>query len=62
MQNQFFKLKKSLLELEKDFIELKDRKLKDGKVKIKRNTEQLSFKAIIVSMMIWIRLNNSNKK
>ena len=62
MQNQFFKVKKSLLELEKDFIELKDRKLKDGKVKIKRNTEQLSFKAIIVSMMIWIRLNNSNKK
>ena len=50
MQNQFFKVKKSLLELEKDFIELKDRKLKDGKVKIKRNTEQLSFKAIIVSI------------
>ena len=30
-KNQFFKVKNSLLELEKDFIELKDRKLKDGK-------------------------------
>ena len=33
-ENQFLKVKNSLLELEKDFIELKDIELKDRKVKI----------------------------
>ena len=33
-KNQFLKVKNSLLELEKDFIELKDRELKDREVKI----------------------------
>ena len=42
-KNQFLKLKTSLLELEKYFIELKDRALK-----IKRETEELFFKGIIV--------------
>ena len=32
--NQFLKVKNSLLELEKDFIDLKDRELKDIEVKI----------------------------
>ena len=32
-KNQFLKVKNSLLELEKDFIELKDRELKDREVK-----------------------------
>ena len=43
-KNQFLKVKNSLLELEKDFIELKDRE-----VKIKRQIE-LFFKPIIVSI------------
>ena len=34
-KNQILKVKNSLLELEKDFIELKDRELKDREVKIK---------------------------
>ena len=33
--NQFLRVKNSLLELGKDFMELKDRELKDRKVKIK---------------------------
>ena len=47
-KNQFLKVKKSLLELEKDFIELKDIELKDREVKIKREVEELFFKLIIV--------------
>ena len=49
-KNQFLKVKNSLLELEKDFIELKDRELKDREVKIKREKEELFFKPIIVSI------------
>ena len=44
MKEPIFKRKKSLLELEKDVIQLKDRELKVRKVKIK-----LFFKPIIVS-------------
>ena len=39
----------SLLEFERDFIELKNRELKDREVKINREIEELFFKAIIVS-------------
>ena len=35
-KNQFLKVKNNLIELEKDFIELQDRELKDREVKIKR--------------------------
>ena len=42
-KNQFLKVKNSLLELEKDFIELKHRELKDREVKVKRAIEQLFF-------------------
>ena len=42
-------MKYSLLELGKDFIELKDKELKGRKVKIKREMEELFFKPIIVS-------------
>ena len=49
-KNQFLKVKNSLLELEKGFIELKDRQLKDREVKIKREIEELFFKPIIVSI------------
>ena len=40
-KNQFLKVKNSLLELEKDFIELKDRELRDRELKIKREIEEL---------------------
>ena len=36
--NQFLKVRNSLLELEKDFMELTDRELKDREEKIKRIT------------------------
>ena len=42
-QNHFLKVKNSLLELEKDFIELKDRDVKIKKVKV-----ELFFKSIII--------------
>ena len=48
-KNQFLKVKNSLLELEKYFLELKDRELKDREVKIKREIGELIFKPIIVS-------------
>ena len=47
--NQFLKVKNNLLELEKDFMELKDRELKDRKEKIKSKIEDLLHKPIIVS-------------
>ena len=40
----------SLLELEKDFIKMKDKDLLDREVKIKGELEELFFKAIIVSI------------
>ena len=42
-KNQFLKVRNSLLELEKDFIEVKDRELKEREVKIKREIEELIF-------------------
>ena len=47
-KNRFLKVKNILLELEKHFTGLKDRKLKDREVKIKREIEELIFKPIIV--------------
>ena len=49
-ENQFLKVKNSLLELEKDSIKLKDRELKDREVKIKREIEEFFFRPIIVSI------------
>ena len=40
-KKQFLKVKNSLSELEKYFIELKDRELKDREVKIKREIGEL---------------------
>ena len=48
--NQYLKVKNSLLELKKDFIELKDRELKDREVKMKSEIEELFFKPIVVSL------------
>ena len=50
-RNQFLKVKNSLSELEKDFIELKYIELKDIGVKIKREINELFFKPIIVSIV-----------
>ena len=50
LKNQCLKEKNSLLKSEKDFIELKDRELKDRKVKIEREIEELFFKPISVSI------------
>ena len=47
-KTQFLKLKNSLLEIEKDFMELKDRELKDREVKIKGEIEELFIQTIIV--------------
>ena len=61
MKEPIFKCKKnSLLELEKDFIDLKDIELKDREIKIKREIEELFFKSIIVSM-IWIGLKKKKE-
>ena len=50
-RNQFLKVKNSLLELEKDFIELKDIELKDREVNINNWVKIFkSFKPIIVSL------------
>ena len=43
-------VKNSLLEIEKDFIELKDRELKGRDKNIRREIEGLFFKLIIVSI------------
>ena len=48
LKNQFLKVKNSLLVLEKDFIELNNRELKDRKVKIKREIEKLFLNLILV--------------
>ena len=46
-KNQFLTVNNSLLELEKDFIELKDRSLKDRVVKIKREIEELFLNRLL---------------
>ena len=46
LKKQFLKVKISLLELQKVFIELKDRELKDREVNTKREIEELFFKPI----------------
>ena len=48
-ENQFLKVKNSLLELEKYFMELKGRELNDIEAQDKREIEELFFKLIIVS-------------
>ena len=46
---RFLKVKKSLLELENNFIGLKDGALKDRELEIKKEIAELFFKPIIVS-------------
>ena len=47
---RFLKVKNSLLELEKYFIELKGGELKYRDIEIKREIEELFFKPIILSI------------
>ena len=49
-KTHFLNVKNSLFDLEKDFIELKDRELKGREANIKREMEELFFKLIIVSI------------
>ena len=49
-KNQLFKGKTQILELEKDFLDLKDIELKDREIRIDRDIEELFFKAIYVSI------------
>ena len=42
-EKQFLKEKNNLLELQKDFMELKDIELKGREVKIKREIEEIFF-------------------
>ena len=50
LNNQFLTVKNSLLELEKDFIELNDIELKDREIKTKIEIEKLFLKPIFVSI------------
>ena len=49
-KTHFLNAENSLFDLEKDFIELKDRELKGREANIKREMEELFFKLIIVSI------------
>ena len=51
-KKNILKVKNSLLELQKLFIELKDRVLKDWKIIIKREIKKLFFKPVTVSIEI----------
>ena len=57
LSNQFLKIKNSFLEPEKDFMELKDRELKDG--------EELFIRQLLCLKIVWIFghfLNQKKKK
>ena len=57
--NQFLKVKNNLLVSEKDFMELKDRELKDREEKIKGEIEELFRSRLSCLKIIWIiRLKN----
>ena len=49
-KSQFLKVKNNLVELEKRFIGLIDRELKDREVKNKKEMQELFFKLIIASI------------
>ena len=49
-KEQILKVNNSLLELEEDFMELKNKELEDRGVKIKREIEELFLKPITVSI------------
>ena len=61
-RNQFLKVKNSLSEFEKDFLELKYIELKDIEVKIKREINESFFKPIIVSIVSIDDMDRFEKK
>ena len=61
-KNQSLKVKNSLLELQNNFIELKDRESKGREVKIKREIEELFLKPIIVSIDEIDKFERKHKK
>ena len=61
-KNQFSKVKNCLLELEKDFIELKDVELKDREVKIKKRQKNYYSNQLLCLYMIWIGLLKRNEE
>ena len=56
-QKNFLRVSNIILELEKDFVELKHKKLKGKDVKIKREVEELFFDRMLCLLMVWISLN-----
>ena len=56
--NEFSKVKNSLLELEKDFKGLKDKELKDGEEKNKREMKNYFTSQLLCLKMIWISFKN----
>ena len=61
-KNQFWKVKNSPLELEKNFIEFKDIELKDKEVKVKREIEELFLNRLLCLKMILISLEKKEMK
>ena len=49
-KNGILKIKKNVLELERDFEESKDRELRDREIKLRKKIEELFFKPINVSI------------
>ena len=49
-KNSIIKIKKNVLELERDFKELKDRELRDREIKLRKEIKELFFKSINVSI------------
>ena len=49
-KTRFLKVKNNLFEMEKYFIDLKDRELKGRKIKVKREIENVFSKPIIMSI------------
>ena len=62
-KNQFPKVKNSLLELEKDFMDLKDKELKNRKEKKLKEGQKNYFTTWLLFLkMVWVSLNNKNWK
>ena len=61
-KNQFLKVKNNLLELEKDFIDLKDIELKDRVIKIKKEMDELFIKPNFASIEVMDRFEEEEMK
>ena len=61
-KKRFLKVNIILLELQNDFIGLKDEELKDRELKIEKEIEELFFKSIIASIENMERFEQKEKK